>query len=381
MKSNTRRMIALAVISGACLNGAVGSKAANSKEVEEATAMMSSYEAEQRAAATAREKDAAWKPSCKEVGLIQIGDSKRPGALKNFCLNAEGNVLACFVPNEAGPKNGPGIRVYSPKGELLKTLPLEIKPGAICVAKDGSIFVAGDGRVLKLDATGKVLASAESPVAKETVTISKETEEMVKQMATQEKRPFAEVMTNMKRNLEERRAEVTGLAVTDEDVFMAAPSASDFTFRVYRFDHALQSPKLVVETLRGCCGQMDIQAHEGKLWIPHNARHSVENRDRDGKELSKFGKAGRVKATDFGGCCEPKNLRVLPNGDILAAESGPPTCIKRFSASGEFKEVVAMANNAKGDCVRVTVEMSPDGRRYYMLDTTRDAIRVFAGKS
>jgi hypothetical protein len=103
-------------------------------------------------------------------------------------------------------------------------------------------------------------------------------------------------------------------------------------------------------------------------------------RDREGKELSKFGTAGRVKAADFGGCCEPKNLRVLPNGDILAAESGPPTCIKRFSANGKFKEVVALASGSKGDCVRVTVEMSPDGSRYYLLDTTRDAIRVFAAK-
>ncbi len=126
---------------------------------------------------------------------------------------------------------------------------------------------------------------------------------------------------------------------------------------------------------------MDIQSHDGKLWIPHNARHEVESLDRDGKELSKFGTAGRVKASDFGGCCEPKNLRMLPNGDILAAESGPPTCIKRFSADGKFKEVVAVANGAKGDCVRVTVEMSPDGRQYYLLDTTRDAIRVFAAKN
>ena len=185
----------------------------------------------------------------------------------------------------------------------------------------------------------------------------------------------------MKTNLERRRAEVTGLAVTDQDVFMAVPAPSDFTYRVYRFSHALQEPKLVVEKLRGCCGQMDIQAHDGKLWIPHNARHTIESHDRDGKELSKFGKAGKVKAADFGGCCEPKNLRVLPNGDILAAESGPPTCIKRFTADGKFKEVVAVVANAKGDCVRVTVEVSPDGNQCYMLDTTRDAIRVFAARS
>ena len=380
MKSNVRGMVALAVMFGACLNGAVSSQAAD-QEVQEATSMMNNYEAEQRAAAAAREKDVAWKPSCSEVTLIQVGDSKRPGALKNFCLNAEGNLLACYVPNEPAPASSSAIRVYSPKGELLKTLPLEIKPGAICVAKDGSIFVAGDGRVLKLNAAGKVLASADSPVAKEKVVIGKETEEMVKQMATQQQRPFAETLAQMKTNLEQRRAEVTGLAVTEQDVFMAAPSASDFTFRVYRFDHTLQNPKLVVEKLRGCCGQMDIQAHDGRLWIPHNARHAVENLDREGKQLSKFGKAGRVKATDFGGCCEPKNLRVLANGDILAAESGPPTCIKRFSASGQFKEVVALVKNGTGDCVRVTVEVSPDGQRYYLLDTTRDAIRVFARKT
>jgi hypothetical protein len=381
MKSHARKMVAFAVVSGACLNGALCGGATSGGEAADATAMMNSYEAEQRAAAAAREKDAAWKPSCSEVGVIQIGNSKDPGALKNFCLNADGNILACFAPKETGPRHPAGIRVYSPKGELLKTLPLEIKPTAICVAKDGSIFVAGDGRLLKLDPTGKVLASAQSPVANEAVIISKDTEDMAREMVKQTKRSFKEEIQQMKASLEKRRADVTGLTVTEQDVFMAVPSPSDFTFRVYRFSQALEEPKLVVDKLRGCCGQMDIQSHENKLWIPHNARHSVETRDRDGNELAKFGTAGRVKATDFGGCCEPKNLRVLPNGDILAAESGPPTCIKRFSASGKFKEVVAVANGAKGDCVRVTVEMSPDGSRYYMLDTTRDAIRVFAARS
>ena len=88
-----------------------------------------------------------------------------------------------------------------------------------------------------------------------------------------------------------------------------------------------------------------------------------------------------LKASDFGGCCEPKCLRVLPGGDVLTAESGPPTCIKRFSSTGEFIEVVAVVPGAKGDCVRVTVAASPDGSRYYMLDTTKDVIRVFAAKN
>jgi len=378
MKSIAQRMALSVAILTAGVNGSLSSNAAT-RVASEATAMMSGYEAEQRAAAAAREKDGAWKPVCKEVGVIQVGDARTPGALKNYCLNAEGNLLTCFVSRETGVS--PAIRVYSPKGDLLKTIPLEIKPSAVCVAKDGSIFVAGDGRLLKLDPAGKVLASAASPVAKEAVSITKETEDMVTEMIKQTKRSFKEELTRMKASLEQRRADVTGLAVTDQDVFMAVPSPRDFTYRVYRFNQSLEEPKLVVDKLRGCCGQMDVQTHDGKLWIPHNARHTVENLDRDGKEIAKFGKAGRVKAGDFGGCCEPKNMRVLANGDVLAAESGPPTCIKRFSADGKFKEVVAVVNGAKGDCVRVTVEASPDGSRYYMLDTTRDAIRIFAAKN
>src|SRR5688572_32556337 len=134
MKLNARWLMALAVISVA-FYGTLNSRAATSHEKAQAEA------------AAARAKDPKWKPSCEEVRVIRVGDSKTPGSLKNFCLNAEGNILALFSPREnskSGPKNStPAIRVYSPKGELLETLPLTIKPGAIAVAKDGSIFVAG----------------------------------------------------------------------------------------------------------------------------------------------------------------------------------------------------------------------------------------------
>src|SRR6185295_8991284 len=103
-----------------------------------------------------------------------------------------------------------------------------------------------------------------SPVAKETVVMNKETAQMVEEMCKQTKRSVKDEMVSMKANLEKRRADVTGLAVTDEDVFMAVPAPSEFTFRVYRFDHALTGSKQVVEKLRGCCSQMDIQAHDNK---------------------------------------------------------------------------------------------------------------------
>src|SRR6185436_14863774 len=113
MRSNARWVVVLAAIVVMYLNGARRVEAASSRESDEATAMMSGYEAEERAAAAARSKDAAWKPSCKEVNVIQVTDGGNPAALKKFCLNKDGNILACFAgtAKSSDPKKASGIRV------------------------------------------------------------------------------------------------------------------------------------------------------------------------------------------------------------------------------------------------------------------------------
>src|SRR5204863_1303884 len=126
---------------------------------------------------------------------------------------------------------------------------------------------------------GKVLASADSPVMSQKVKLSDETIRMIK------KDQQTMDLTKHTQSLEKRKKTITGIAVTDQDVFVVCPSTSDFSYTVYRLDHELKNPKLVIEGLHGCCGQMDVQASDGKLWIPHNAKHRVECRDRDGKQL------------------------------------------------------------------------------------------------
>lgn len=349
--------------------------------------IVSSSEQEQRAAEQARRSDPNWKPLLEEIQVIQLGRSPGGGSVQNYCLDREGNLLVCRGGSFSRIKDArtrateivnepPEVCVFSPAGECLKTWEQPCKLQAICVSPNGHIFAAGSGRVLRLDAEGKVVASVETPVANAPVATTKEIEEILKQ----QKRLNARELENMKKSLERRRADVTGIAATETDVFVVCPSPGDFSYRVYRFDHELKQSTLVLEKLRGCCGQMDIRAHDGKLWVAHNGRHRVEAYDREGKRLSQFGKAGRVRPEDFGGCCEPKNLAFAPNGDLLAAESGPPSCIKRFTAEGKFLGVLAIAESMKGDCVRMTVAASPDGARYYLLDTTRDVIRVFGRK-
>ena len=139
--------------------------------------------------------------------------------------------------------------------------------------------------------------------------------------------------------------------------------------------HDLKSPVRIVEGLRGCCSQMDIQSKDGEVWVAENARHRVVRYDRDGKVLASFGKADREKASCFGGCCEPKNLRFGPAGELYASESGPPVVVKRFSLDGKFLGVVGVADFYTG-CVRVTVAVSANARRVFILNSDAAAIHV-----
>ena len=322
-----------------------------------------------------RSSDPAWKPKSEEIAVIQVGDKDKAGNLHNFCLQTNGNILACWGEEAEVSKTDTGqIRVFTPEGKPAGTWSLPTVPQAICVDSDGTIFVGGSGQLFKLDAAGKVLVSAESPVGGKPINLNKgELETMFNRKLTEQE------VEQYRKSLEQRKRTVTGIAVSGEDVFVACPSTTDFSFSVYRLTRELKEPKLVVKGLRGCCGQMDIQAKNGKLWIPHNAKHRVEAYDRDGKRLVSFGKTDRMAADGFGGCCEPKNIRIANDGNIYAAESGPPVSIKRFTPEGKFEGVAALPK-FKSDCVRVTVEVSADCKRFYILSTGEDAIHVLAAK-
>ena len=305
-----------------------------------------SYMAEAAREETARKSDPAWKPQSEEVSVIRVGAKGKGGTLQNFCLHTNGNILACWDPQTQRPLASPAtkgeIRVFNPDGTAVETWPLPLVPEAICAHPDGSIFVAGKGRLAKLDAAGKVLAEAALPGAQTAA-----------------------------------RQVVTGLAVSGSDLFVACPSPSDFTYVVLRLDSNLKEPVQIIKGLRGCCGQMDIQARDGTLWVAHNAKHRVESYTRDGKPGASFGKYDRAAADGFGGCCEPKNLRLASDGNIYAAESGPPVTIKRFSTTGKFLGLAALPKFASS-CVRVSVEVSPDCKRYYILSTDENSIHVMA---
>lgn len=314
----------------------------------------------------------SWTNSHQQTSVIRLPVFRNSGTVNSFCVDPAGNLLVCWAGRKSNIATGEvkivnGVNVVSPDGTLIKNMPLEYQPEAIAVHPSGKIVVGGQGRLTVFNPDGSTAAfndslAAPQPPAETNSNLSS----LCDAFGIDTRRPAPS----------QRQTVFTGLAITDADIFVAGSSPKGFGSVVHRFDHALKESKLIVRNLSGCCGQMDIAAGDGKLWVAHNGRHAVDCFDREGKKVASFGKNDQKAADGFGGCCEPKNIRCRPNGEIVTAESGPPVAIKRFNADGRFLGVVAKPNQATG-CVRVTVDVSPDGSHYYLLNGANAAIHVF----
>lgn len=96
----------------------------------------------------------------RQASTIKVNMPGHPDVkLTSFCLTADDEILAGC----AGEKGE--IRVLSTDGKLVKSFLLPIKPEAISSRADGCIFVAGEGKLLKLSSDGKVELNIEAPQA------------------------------------------------------------------------------------------------------------------------------------------------------------------------------------------------------------------------
>jgi sugar lactone lactonase YvrE len=378
------------------------------------------YDTQRKTESESRDKDPAWRASHEQVSVIKIESQAKGEMVHNFCLNLDGNLLVCCGDDRMETKLDPDtkkvttvkvgapseVRVFSPDGKQLRAWSVNMQPQAICVHGDGTIFVGGEGRLVNLSPEGKILSSGDMPGAAKKPKAEPEAPKTAEQPPKTESKPksggffssliqalglgesdpeassslSAEERAEIAALRERSQREITGMAVSDQDLFVACRSSEGLGYVVWRMDLNFQNPKLVVTQLSGCCGQMDVQAHDGELWIPENSRHRVNRYDRDGKLLASFGKDDRKAASGFGGCCDPKNVRFSSNGEMYTSESGPPVVVKRFSPDGKFLGVVGIPKFESG-CVRVSVEVSKDGKQVYVLNTDDNAIHVLAAKS
>lgn len=287
-----------------------------------------------------------------DTGLIGNTRETRSGLLSSFCLDPHENILAC-------DSKGKCVRVISREDKLLAKWTFDFEPQVIACRSNGTVIVAGAGQVALLDPTGKIVASTNLPAP----TMPKIPENIRMKMSK----------VDLERRINSMRA-ATGAATMGDDIFVCARGNTGLT--VYRMDSKLEGITPIIKGLSGCCGQMDITAWSNTLYVANNGRSQVEKYNRDGKQTGAFGKNKDKPDSYFNGCCEPKNVCIGSDGSIYAAESAQ-CCVNRFSPDGTLLDRIGRVKGITG-CVRVTVALTRDTNRVYMLDTDHNTIHVLA---
>ena len=283
--------------------------------------------------------------------------------LTTLCLHVDGRLLA----GDAGSEE---IKVIGADGAQTATMKPGLAPEAIDVAADGTLYCGGRGKLAKLDKTGKVLATAPVPATADA--------------------PVSETSRRRARmGGVEVRLRVSGIAVTDTDVFVAFGSGWSLvsSSKLFRFDRELGNPTLLAEGLRGCCQRLDIVARDGVLYVAENTVHRVVRMDRDGKVLGRWGGRSRTEIEGFGACCNPMNLCFGADGALYTAESGLAR-VKRYTADGKFLGLVGTvgaqrftsAGPLAASCSNIAIAVTADGRRVYVMDYKGKRIRVLERK-
>ncbi len=191
----------------------------------------------------------------------------------------------------------------------------------------------------------------------------------------------------------ERRTWISGLAVTDTELF-AADAGHRLVWRYDRTGRVLgrigvkdaerHVPGLIVPS-----PNLDVTLHpDGLLRVNNPGRHRYEAYTLDGGFAGAWG-VPSLAAHGFCGCCNPVGLAVLPDGRTITCEKGLPR-VKVFTADGRFEAMVAgpesFAANLKlaadpGNSTRAGLDVAVDSRGHlHVLDRVTAEVICFRPK-
>ena len=155
---------------------------------------------------------------------------------------------------------------------------------------------------------------------------------------------------------------VTEIVVTVEDIFVA-----DARSRwIHRFDQH-----------RGFLNHLGDQHRKGGFHIPNGVldfavdldgtvvvanpgMHRVERFRADGESLGYFGRFGQHDLQGFPGCCNPTNLALGPEGEVVVSEKAGPR-VKIYDPQGELIAVVATGVDFDPACKNMDLAVTDQG--------------------
>ncbi|MGB1817171.1 MAG: hypothetical protein ACPHJ3_17555, partial [Rubripirellula sp.] len=167
---------------------------------------------------------------------------------------------------------------------------------------------------------------------------------------------------------------VSSISSTGKHLFVTTRGTTGYGYDVWKMNLEFQNAEVIVTGLSGCCGQMDVQCCESGIFVAENSRDRVVHYDMNGTEINKWGKSDRTGLNGFTSCCNPMNVCFDTEGRVYTAESGSGR-IKCFDPSGKLVSYVGDVDLVPG-CKNVSIAVSPVNEKVYMLDLTRNHIKV-----
>jgi sugar lactone lactonase YvrE len=119
---------------------------------------------------------------------------------------------------------------------------------------------------------------------------------------------------------------------------------------------------------------IDIDSY-GTIWATDTGRHRVTGWVLDGSPVADFGKFGMQRPSDFVGCCNPVNIAVTPDGNIVTAEK----MISRVKVYDPEGTLLALIGPEHFDPLCTHIHLAVDSRgRILTADPIRREIKIFA---
>jgi hypothetical protein len=117
---------------------------------------------------------------------------------------------------------------------------------------------------------------------------------------------------------------------------------------------------------------------KGVIYAADSGRHRVSSWNPDGSLKGQFGKFGLANPEDFVGCCNPVNLAIFPNGNIVVAEK-VATRVKVYSPEGRLLAILG-AENFDPRCIHLHLAVDSKGR-ILVADPVRREVQIFSASS
>ena len=290
---------------------------------------------------------------------FDLGES---GKIETIAMNLQGELLVGITtdPTRRGQSSTTGHVLLTLRGDgaIKETWELgDLTPSSIFVDENGQTLVSGSGRLCEFDKSGTEVRTL----------------------------LLSDVL-----NGTYATAHPSGLVADSGQIFLAfgVGNSTRATEDIVRVNRDFTNPVVILEKQFGCCSHIDLDLHDGELLIAENSRHRMNRFTRDGDLIARWGRRDRNSLEGFAACCNPVNFDFGSDGVLYTAESGVGR-VKRYTAQGEFLGLVGMVDTTQYDkgsrlasqSCYIPVEVSPDGKRIYVMDVRANIVRVLVEKS